>query len=463
MRRRTRDRWRTIVKTLAWRFVGGCVVLAAIIVLYLAIDAQTVPEHPVPQTHLKYLDPTAGKTADEMVAYALENNLEIAAMRSEAAAARQLLRQAKLRPNPSLELSGTRQMRGMDRSLMVEGSLPLELGGRRGARVRMAEAEIEIRSNALAERERLLAAEVRIKFGESIAAALKLKFAEEMLAETEHHVAIVTETVTEGRRPPLEQSQETVELNRLRAMRETAEGVIEVKMFELRNLAGMTPEQPLRIRGDFESLLDRLPSSDGAAERAIQSRPDILGARAVEQLAAARVDQARAEGRIDADVMLGYQRMKAGFPQMGFDEVGMLVPIEMRSNIFTFGVRLNLPVRNRNQGMVAAAVLEEEAARRRREFGELTIRREVAAGFAKYNRAARAMQIYKTGVRDAAAANLDVVRQTYELGSKTLLDYIAEHHRFIENENGYIDAALEAYTARVEVLRALNAPELKNE
>ena len=423
--------------------------------------AQTI-DHPYPQTHLKYLDPVSGKTADEMVVAALENNPEISAMRAEAAAARELLRQAKLRPNPSVELSGTRQINGMDRSLMVEGALPLELGGRRGARVRMAEAEIEIRANALAERERQVAAEVRIKFGESLAAALKLKFAEEMLAETEHQVAIVAGTVTEGRRPPLEESQVTVEMNRLRAMRETAEGEVEVKMFELRNLAGMTPEQPLRIRGDFESLLDGLPSPDGAAERAIQTRPDILGARAVEQLAAARVDQARAEGRIDADVMLGYQRMRAGFPQMGMDEVGMLVPIEMRSNVFTFGVRLNLPVRNRNQGMIAAAVLEEEAARKRREFGELTIRRDVAVAFAKYNRTARAMQIFKTGVRDAAAANLDVIRQTYELGSKTLLDYIAEHHRFIENENGYIDAVLEAYTARIEVLRAINAPELIN-
>jgi cobalt-zinc-cadmium efflux system outer membrane protein len=38
----------------------------------------------------------------------------------------------------------------------------------------------------------------------------------------------------------------------------------------------------------------------------------------------------------------------------------------------------------------------------------------------------RATEIYRVGVRDQANANLQVVRQTYELGSKTLLDFIAE-------------------------------------
>jgi cobalt-zinc-cadmium efflux system outer membrane protein len=138
----------------------------------------------------------------------------------------------------------------------------------------------------------------------------------------------------------------------------------------------------------------------------------------------------------------------------------MLVPIRMRSQAFTFGVRLNLPVRNRNQGMIAASLLEEEAATRRREFGELTIRREVAVAYVRYNRSVRAEEIYRVGVRAQAAENLDVVRQTYELGSTTLLDYIAELRRFIETESSFIDAQREAYLARIEVLRATNAPEL---
>jgi cobalt-zinc-cadmium efflux system outer membrane protein len=415
------------------------------------------------QSHLKYFNDRTGKIADELVKLALANNPEVVAMRREAEAGEALIRQARLRPNPSLEISGERQIGGMgDNSLMVEGGLPLELGGRRSARIRVAERELEIRRQALAERERQLASDVRSKFGESLAAVLKLRFTEEILAMAEQNVDLVTAQVSEGRRPPLEQNMELVELNRIRVTRETSEGTVEQRIFELRNLVGLNPEDPLLLRGDLDTLKVNLSPQVGAEQSALQSRPDLLGAAAVERLAAARVEQARSEGRIDADVMVGFQRMKSGFPLLGTDmETGALLPIEQRMNFFTFGVRLNLPVRNRNQGMVAAAELERQAAANRRDFGELTVKREVAAAYARYARAFRAMEIYRVGVRDRAAQNAEVVRQTYEIGSKTLLDYIAEHHRYIATENGFIDSQLEAYLAMVEILKATNAPELR--
>ncbi len=408
----------------------------------------------------KYLDQGNGMTADAAVAYAIKNNAEIEAMRKEAEAGAALIRQARLRANPSVEVSGSRQINGPDNSLMIEGGLPLELGGRRGARIRVAERELEIRQLAVAERERQTAAEVRTKFGEALAAALKLKFFEDILVAATENYNLVSVQVDEGRRAPLERNMELVELNRIRAVHEMHEGEVEIRLLELRNLIGMMPGEPLRLRGEFDNLVRLLPSQAEAVQRALQTRTDLAGARAVERLAAARTDQARAEGRIDADVMVGYQRMRSGYPLSAFDAAGLLMPIDMRAQFFTFGVKLNLPVRNRNQGMIAAAILEEEAAAKRREFGELTIRREVAAAYVRHNRSLRAEEIYRVGVRAQAAGNLSVVRQTYELGSKTLLDYIAELRRFIETETGFIDSQLEAYLAYIEVMRVTNAPEL---
>ena len=408
----------------------------------------------------KYLDRERGKTADELVALALENNGEIAALRKEVEAAEALVRQARLRPNPTLEIGGSQMFGGMDGSVMAQGTLPLELGGRREARVRVAERELEIKKLALADRERLLAAEVRGKFGEALAAAFKLRFTEEMLAVANENYRLVAAVVEEGRRPPLEQNVETVELNRLRAMREIGEGAVEISMLELRTLAGLSPDEPLLLAGDFENLIDRLPSKNEATENALRDRPDLKAARALELLAEARIEQARAEGKINAGLKAGYQRMKSGFPLQGIDEAGNLRMIDMTSNSVTFGVMLDLPVRNRNQGAVEAAIFDGEAARKRREFGELVIRREVAQAFVRYESAARAMQIYRVGVREQASRNLSVVRQTYELGAKPLFDYIAEQRRFIETESGFIDAQLETYLARVEIMRATAAPEL---
>ena len=410
-----------------------------------------------------YLDPVNGKTVDELVTLALQNNAEVTAMRKEAEAGEALIKQARLRPNPMVEVSAAKRIGGTDNNEMIQAEQPLELFGRRPARTRVAERELEIRKQAVAEKERQLAADVRSKFGEAIAAATKLKVTEDIIEMEKVMFELVAARVTEGRTPPLEQNMESVELNRMRAERETAEGVVEMRMFELRNLAGMSPEEPLRLKGDFAALLGVIPPQDIATERALQVRPDIAGARAVEGLQAARIEEAKAEGKIDADVMLGYQRMNTGFPLLGIQEsTGALLPIEDKMHFFTFGVRLNLPVTNRNQGTIEAAKLEGDAARSRREFGELTVKREIASAYARYNRALRAMEIYRVGVREQAAANLNVVRQTYDLGSKTLLDYIGEHHRYMAIENGFIDAELEAYLARVEILRSTYSSELIN-
>ncbi len=51
----------------------------------------------------RYLDPINGLTADEAVRVALENNGELVAARKEIEAARALVKQAKLRANPSVE------------------------------------------------------------------------------------------------------------------------------------------------------------------------------------------------------------------------------------------------------------------------------------------------------------------------------------------------------------------------
>lgn len=408
----------------------------------------------------KYFDPRSGMTVDEAVAYALEHNGELAAVRKEIESARAMIKQASLRANPTLEVSGAKQINGMDYSTMAAVMLPLELGGRRATRVSVAERELELREKAQADRERVLAAEVRTKFGAALAQILRLGFAEDLLTTSQRGFRLVQARVTEGRTAPLEQNMVLVEVNRLRSMRELSEGQVEIAMLDLRNMIGTKPEEPLRLRGDFEKLTDPLVSPSEATARALRDRPDLELMRATERLALAKIEQARSEGRPDASLTAGYQRMSSGFPVSGFNEAGQLRPVQDTFHYLTFGVSISLPVRNKNQGTIAAAVADAEAAKRRLEFAELTVRREVATAYARYERAARAMEIYRVGVVDQANTNLDVVRQTYELGSKTLLDYISEQRRYIELENGYIDALLETYSARVDIARASAAPEV---
>ena len=414
-----------------------------------------------PQSSIaRYFDPNNGMSADEAVAYALTHNGELAAIRSEVDASRGLVQQASLRPNPQLEIERKEQINGSDNDTMVGAMLPLELGGRRSARILVAQRELELRESVLADRERVLAAEVRAKFGEALGELLKLGFTEDLLVTTDESYRLVAARVTEGRTAPLEQNIVLVEVNRIRSIRESNEGKVEVALLELRNLIGMRPQEPLRLRGNFDHLIDQLPSVAISTEVALRERPDLKAARALETFAEARIAQARSEGRLDASLTGKYELSNFGFAQRGFNDSGQLVPIHGRFHSLAVGVTLDLPVRNRNQGAIAAAAAEKSAATQRREFAELTVQREVASAFARYQSSARAAEIYRVGVQGQANANLDVVRQTYELGSKSLLDVIAEQRRFIETQTGYIEALVTTYQARVEIERATASPNL---
>src|SRR5882672_3168679 len=109
----------------------------------------------------RYIDQTSGLTADDAVAYALSHNLELQAALKEIDAAKAMVRQARLRANPKLDLGVSQNVTGTDHTIDVGGMLPLELGGRRPSRITVAEREVEVRERDFANRERLLAGEVR--------------------------------------------------------------------------------------------------------------------------------------------------------------------------------------------------------------------------------------------------------------------------------------------------------------
>ncbi len=457
-RRNTKRIW-LIIPALIFAQMFSLAAAAQIVTPADTGNARTVMK--IDSTVSLYLDRQNGMTADEAVRFALENNGEIRAMRDETAAARALVRQAALRANPKLQINGGQEIIGRQNNLMVSGALPLELGGRRAARVAIAENELTIRENLLANRERLLAAEVREKFGESLAEIKKLELVEGLLANVRRGYELIAARVTEGQTAPLEQNMTLVEVNRLRSMRENAAGNVEVRLLELRNLMGMEAAEPLRLNGDFNDLINQPAPLAAAIEQALKNRPDLQSVRTAQQLAGARLRQARAEAKPDASVMAGYQRMNTLMPMI---ENSVHPEIQMRiqgENFLTFGVEIDLPVRNRNQGAIEAAAFEIEAARKRIEFGELTVRREVTAAYTRFERRVRALTIFRAGVREQAGQNLQVVWQTYELGSKTLLDYIAEERRYLEVENDLIEAELETFRAKIEILRATNSPELR--
>jgi cobalt-zinc-cadmium efflux system outer membrane protein len=393
-------------------------------------------------------------TVDELVTRALADNPELRASRAEVDAAVGRLRQAGLRPNPMLDLGGQQNVAGPDNNVMIGVTLPLDLNRRKEGRVGLAERELEMKRAQVADRERRLRADVRMKAGEVLAARRNLRFAEELLEVNREGLRLVRERVRQGAAPPLEESLLLVEVNRLDASRRLLESRVEVLTLQMKALAGMAPDAPLSIRGDLipaRPVLNR----ETAQARALAARPDHSVARADAAMARAKILKEEAEGRWDASVNVGYQRQDFGFGLSGTTDRGGTRSIQDIFHYFGGGVTITLPFRNRNQGNIAAAVAETQAAERRVEFVTLTIRQEVAAAFIQHEAAQRSLEIYGRGVREVARQNLEVVRKTYELGRIPLLDVIAEQRRYIEIETGFTESLKQVYDAVIEIERAV--------
>ncbi len=396
-------------------------------------------------------------TVDEVVARALADNPDLRAVRAEVDAAAGRVRQAGLRPNPMLELGGQKAI-SPDSNLSVGLTVPLDLNGRVDGRVGVATREVEMKRAFVAERERRLAADVRLKAGELLAARRNVEVTDGLLLINREALRLVGDRVREGAAPALDENLVLVEVNRLEASRQMLESRVTVLTLQLKALAGMEPDTPLTLRGELAGAAPPVTRAE-AVTQALAGRPDLEVARADTAMARARIRKEEAEGRWDASVSVGYQRQDFGFSGLrGVTSNGTLQQIQDVFHYFGAGVTITLPLRNRNQGNVAAALAETRAAERRQEFIVLVVRQEVEAAFTQLEAARRALALYERGVRDVARRNLDVVRRTWELGRGTLLDVITEQRRLIEIENGYTETLKQVYDATVEIERAVGAP-----
>jgi cobalt-zinc-cadmium efflux system outer membrane protein len=400
------------------------------------------------QGSLSMLDPVGGRTAEELVALSLEHNGEILGGKQQVAAARGGVTQARLKANPSVAFNESQEVAGGQNNFMIGGSLPLELYHRRERRIEVAQAAVKMTELDQAERARRLRAEVESKFGEVLASARNLQVTEDLLALNRKALDLMQDRADQGAAPPLDANLLRVEVNRIDSLRVDLESKLGVDVLELKSLVGIKPDEDLRLKGSLESV-DLIP--DSSIERVLETRPDILSARAAEQLAGAKLRQAETEARPDASISANYQRMDSSFGLNGLNSAGQLRPIEGIFHFLGVGVSISLPVRNRNQGAIETATAQMEEAKRRREYAALIAAREVSGAVLARQKAQEGLRIFREGVRNQASQNLEVVRKTYELGRTQLLDVIAEQRRFIDIEMGYTDTLNRSYQAAVRV------------
>ncbi|MDQ3755645.1 MAG: TolC family protein, partial [Acidobacteriota bacterium] len=123
----------------------------------LNATATGAPSRVISPTIALYFDPLQGTSSDDLVRRALSANGELAAVRLEVTRARARLRQAGLRPNPTVDFeqtTGRLTGSGGESETSIGVALPLEIGGRRRRRIELARGQLEATEAEIANRER---------------------------------------------------------------------------------------------------------------------------------------------------------------------------------------------------------------------------------------------------------------------------------------------------------------------
>jgi outer membrane protein, heavy metal efflux system len=432
-------------------------VSGVVIVAMLSCGVAALAQEPaVSAIAPRHIDPANGMTLEQAIARALEQEPSLRAAQSQIEIARGMRLQSSLKPNPTVSFERREEPQGMDNQTMVSLEWPLDLF-RRDARVAVAERQVTAAELAVANRQRLLIGDVRTRYGEVLATLRDLSLLDDLVNASGRQRDLLRARVEEGASAPLDRDLVDVELRRLESERLLLAGRVEVALIELKRVLGMRADANVTVRETLEDRVRResagTPLAD--ANSVIERRPDVRESAAQIEVAGAKLERARQDGRFDVNLFANYSRMNSGFPQLGVAREGGLTPIRSVFHYVAAGAMVTVPLRNRNQGEIAAAQAERNGAALALDAARLTAESELAAAQTRDEHARQAVMVYGRGAQGLARQNLAVVEQSFDLGRVTVFDVLTERRRYIEVERGFTEALRAAYDARTALNQAM--------
>jgi outer membrane protein, heavy metal efflux system len=396
---------------------------------------------------------TAISPAD-LIRRAFNANRELAAARLDLERGRARLRQAGLRPNPTLDAEHTTgRLTGSpdERETSIGLAVPIEMGGKRQGRLDVATAELAVIEAEIANRERQLTRDVLAAYIDAVAAIRERDMVDRLRQLDEQMAQVVRTRVEEKDAPPLELSLLLTEVARLQARRALVQGRVDTALIALGQLIG-APQETLTLQAP-SAALETVPiptDVETAIAAALDRRADVTVARLSEQAAEAGVRLASADAWPELTVSVAY-RSNRGLSELP----SPLTAVPDTDQVLAFGASIGLPFFNKNQGARAEAAIAVRQARVRREFAEQTVRAEVTSAFRRAEAARTALTLFEQGVIPRSDDNIRIMRAAYELGEFRITDVITEQRRLLEAQQEYTEALAERYRAIVDFRAAI--------
>jgi cobalt-zinc-cadmium efflux system outer membrane protein len=394
------------------------------------------------------LQVTTGITFDQLAQTALAHNKSLQAAREQLRQAEARLKQAGLRPNPSLDLTRSTDVlfaNEGESGFAVALSQPFELGGKRQKRIEVAEAEVELARAEIADAERQLIGQLKSAYLRAAATSARLNFFERSRGLNQQMAQVMTVRLSSGDASRLESHLLQAENNRVEAQRVSTESQLLQEMLEVRKSAGILPDEPLLLQPLPTAGISSRGMDADLIDSAFRNRPDLRAARLREALANAGVKLARAQA---APTIIGSVRY-AREPNVSRFATATQPRAFEKESVLDFGVSIPLPLWNREQGNIREAASKVTQATAEREALENTIRVEITAAARRYQSALRSLELIRTGVVNEMQAGFSITQLAYRLGDARLSDLILQQRSLIDAQIAELTTEAEVAAAQV--------------
>jgi cobalt-zinc-cadmium efflux system outer membrane protein len=358
------------------------------------------------------------------------------------------LKAAKVFPDPELSVSYANNQNWnlqMGYGFEAELSYTLELGGKRQARIRVAQSEKEMTDALLEDYFRNLRADATLAY---LAALKQKRLCEiqtvsyrQMLAlahadSLRFHAGLIMEV--DARQSRLEAA---AMLNEVYASEgDWQESLIRLLLFQGKD----SGELPDSIQGEL-CYLKRTFALPALIVTAQNNRADLQAALKSREVSQNNLRLARANRAIDLGISLG--------GNYASEVLNQIAPAPAFTGI-TAGISIPLKFSNANKGELRAARWAAAQSEKQYQATELQISTEVAQAYARYETACRQVEQFKTGMLNEAETILQKKVYSYERGETNILEVLNAQRTYNDIQVSYNETLYNCASALVELERA---------
>ena len=372
-------------------------------------------------------------TLDQALQTAFARNPDLAAAQWEIGIAEGDRQQAGLIPNPevSWEAEDTRRD---SRTTTVMLSQPIELGGKRGARIDVASRAQDAAGIELQRKRNALRADVIQAFTSAQTAQQRLQLSRQSLQLAEHGLRVALGRIEAGKSSPVEGTRAQVQRSEVRLELSRAERDQANAYQQLAQVMGAPIPTSTTVQTATQSM-PAVPPPTRLLER--------LNETAELRLATLQIDQREAS--------LGLEKAQR-IPDLTVSIGSQYSELE-RERVNVVGLSMPIPLFNRNQGNVLAAARRTDQARDLRNATELRLRSEIQTTLEQWQTANGEVQAFNQTILPAAQRAVDSATRGFEMGKFGFLDVLDAQRTLISARTQYLQAVAEATDARVRIER----------